>query len=145
MVKKNTNDGLLTFDEDSPLFVKKKKTTRKRKLRTTTPVITEDVVQVEEAKPKRRRKRQATKPINANMPKYIIKSPADCKHILPAFKKLLVEKWKTLETGNGREIGDVANYIRGVAAVAKEKRPKEYEELRVLIALAKQIATEVNS
>jgi len=141
--------GLLTFDEDPPLFVKKK-TTTKRKPRTTKPKVVDDVVQidepkVEETKPKRKRTTRTKKqPANPNIPKYVIKSPADCKHILPAFKKMLDEKWKLLETGSNMQGGDVANYIRGASTLAKEKRPKEYEELRILMVVAKQIAEEKN-
>jgi len=142
MVRKNLVDGLLTFDEDSPLFVKKK-TTRKRKPQTTKSKPVEDVAPVEETKPKRRTRKSPTKKLtNSNAPKYIIKTPADCKHILPAFKKILAEKWKILETGNEIQAGNLSSYLRGVAGVAKNTRPKEYEELRILIALAKHLTKE---
>jgi len=148
--KKQTDDGILTFDEDSPLFVKKKKTSTKRKPRTTKTKPVEDIVPVEESKaeetkPKRKRTiRKKKQPVNPNVPKYVIKGPEDCKHILPAFKKMLIEKWKLLEKGSNMQASEVAGYIRGAAILAKEKRPKEYAEFQVLIMIARRIAEEEN-
>ena len=87
---------------------------------------------------RKRRKKPPPKTASPDAPKYIIKSPADCKHVLPAFKKLLDEKWKILEEGNSMEAAAISNWIRGVSVVVKDKRPKEFEELKVLIMLAKQ-------
>jgi hypothetical protein len=57
---------------------------------------------------------------------------------------MLNEKWKLLETGSTMQAGDIANYIRGAGTLAKINRPKEYEELKVLIVIAKQIAEKKN-
>lgn len=145
--RKKKDDGLLSFDEDSPLFVKKK--TRK----ISTNKKSKDVAsKTEESKPveestefvakRKRKKRTIKKPMASNTPKYTIKSPTDCKHILPAFKKKLTEMWKMLESGTSIEAGNIANYLRGVATVVKDSRPKEYEELRLLIIEARQITIE---
>ena len=71
-----------------------------------------------------------------------VTSPEDCKNILPAFKAKLKKQWKLLEGGNLTEASTVASYINGVMAVCKEKRPKEYDELYVLKAIAKRIYSE---
>ena len=142
MVKK-TDDGLLTFDEDSPLFVKKKTTTKSK----TTKKVEDKPVEEAAPKEKPKRRRRTTKkkePVNPHAPKYVINGPEDCKHILPAFKKHLNARWKLLTTGSTREASEVANYLRGAAILAKEKRPKEYEELHVLIRVAKKLAEERN-
>lgn len=131
MVRKKSNDGLLTFDEDSPLFAKKKS---KRKTKPK-PI---DIITTDDAPLPKRRTPVIKKSVNLKAPKYVINSPADCKHILPAFKKLLNNKWKMLETDNNIKAGDVPNYIRGAAAIVKGRRPLEYEELMVLVAVAKQ-------
>jgi len=135
------NEGLLTFDEDSPLFVKKKakKKAAKRRPRKA-PAIIEDIA-IEDAPPKPKRKRRAKKkPKNPNAPKYKINGLEDCKHILPKFKKRLAKEWDKIENGSLREAADVSSYIRGVASVAKDKRPKEYEELRLLLVVARKKA-----
>lgn len=113
MVDKS-QDGLLTFDEDSPLFVKKKKT---------------------------RNKPQKKKPVAAKKHtlKYTVKSPTDCKHIPASFKKKLEKVWSQLESDDNMKSAAVPGYIRGVALVIKKSRPKEFEELRVLVDLARQI------
>jgi len=132
--------GLLTFDEDSPLFVKKKKTKKKaakRKPRKAKPIV-EDII--DDAPVPKRKRRTRKKPKNPNAPKYKINSLEDCKHILPKFKKRLAKKWDKLENGTLREAADVSNYIRGVASVAKDKRPKEYEELKLLLLVARKKA-----
>jgi hypothetical protein len=67
-----------------------------------------------------------------------VTSPEDCKNILPAFKKFLKAKWKLLEEGTLGEASTVASYISGAMNVCKDKRPKEYDELYVLRAIAKQ-------
>ncbi len=139
------SEGLLTFDEDSPLFVKKKvkKKTAKRKKRKAKPAAIEEVIIDDQPAVKKKRKAKA-KPLNPNAPKYKINDLKDCKHILPKFKKRLTKEWNKLASGTLREAGDVSNYIRGVASVAKDKRPKEYEELRLLILVARKKATERN-
>ena len=71
-----------------------------------------------------------------------VTSPEDCKNLLPAFKKLLKVKWTLLEEGTLNEASTVASYISGAMNVCKEKRPKEYEELYVLRAIAKKIYNE---
>jgi len=148
MARKRSKDNLLTFDEDSPLFVKKKK--RKKTIKPKQDAVeskTDEKKPVEEptafvTKRKRKGKKNPPAAINPNAPNYMIKCPADCKHILPAFKKKLNEVWKKLEHGTSLEIGSIANYLRGVSTVAKNSRPKEYEELRLLITEARQIAIE---
>ena len=70
-----------------------------------------------------------------------VTSLEDCKHILPAFKKKLKERWALLE-GTLAESAEVASYINGVMTVCKEKRPKEYDELFVLRIIAKRIHSE---
>ncbi len=131
--------GLLTFDETSPLFIKKK-TIGKRKPRKAKPKVT-DIVDIEELKPaKRTRGKAKKKSINKDAPKHSIVHPSDCKHVLPAFKKQLAKIWIDLEDGNDMDATDIASYLRGVAFVAKKKRPKEYEEFKVLIMLARQMA-----
>jgi hypothetical protein len=123
-----SKDNLLTFDENSPLFVKKKsKRSPKKK-------------QTKRARPVSKKKEV----LNPNAPDYKIESPADCKHILPAFKKYLNAKWKLLTTGTAIQAGEVPHYIRGAATMIREKRPKEYEELLVLIMLARKISDERN-
>lgn len=138
MVRKTKKD-LLIFEEDSPLFVKKK-TPSKSKTRTS-PQILDDVIHIDEpVQPTRTRRRTVTqKPKNKNAPKYVIKSPSDCKHILPAFKTKLVNIWKLLESKNDMKAAEVVNYLRGVAIVARMKRPEEYEELMVLMRVAQYI------
>lgn len=138
------NEGLLTFDENSPLFVKKRKTKKKvakRKPRKAKPVVVEDIV-IEDTPPPKRKRKAKKKPVNPDAPKYKINGLEDCKHILPKFKKQMATAWDTLENGSLREAGDVSSYIRGVAAVAKDKRPKEYEELRLLLLVARKKADE---
>jgi len=137
MVRKKSNDGLLTFDEDSPLYAKKK---FKRKVK---PKSIDIVTMSDELLP--RRTSTIKKSVNLKAPKYAINSPADCKHILPAFNKMLNNKWKILETGNSMKSAEVPNYIRGAAVIAKAKHPLEYEELMVLVAVAKRrIVEKVN-
>lgn len=133
-------EGLLTFDEDSPLFVKKraKKKAAKRKPRKAVPVV-EDIL-IEDAPPPKRKRRRKKKPLNPHAPKYKINSLEDCKHILPKFKKRLAKEWDKIENGTLREASAVSNYIRGVACVAKNTRPKEYEELRLLMVIARKKA-----
>jgi len=126
---KNTDQDLLVFDESSPLFSKKKPT--KKKVNST-------------KNPRIRKTTRAIEKINPNAPTYKIEGPDDCKHILPAFKEYLDNTWKLLLTGTGLEASHVANYLRGVATMTKENRPKEYEELLVLINLARRIADERN-
>jgi len=109
---KNSDEGLLTFDEDSPLFVKRKKKPSINKQKT------------KKSAPKTNRKSN-------------INSPADCKHIRVSFKKKIEEKWELLDTGTAMQAADIAGYIRGVAAVIKTKRPKEYEELMELVFVAR--------
>ncbi len=148
MVRKRSKESLLTFDEDSPLFVKKKKRkkTPTKKKKEAVDSKTDEKKPVEEptafVTKRKRKKQQPKKLVNPDAPKYMIKSPADCKHILPVFKKKLIEVWKKLETGTSLEVGNIANYLRGVATVAKNSRPKEYEELKLLITEARQIAIE---
>ena len=86
------------------------------------------------------REKSSPKKVEKSFPK--VTSPADCKNILPAFKKKLKEQWTLLEDGNLTESSMVASYINGVMAVCKEKRPKEYEELYVLRMIAKRIYNE---
>ena len=151
MPRKKSKDDLLTFDEDSPLFVKKKnKTKRKSKKKSTkkesnnlnSTLIIEDSssnienVEVEKPKPRRRRKKKTS---SLDLPKYKIDSPKDCKHIHKNFKKILDEKWELLDTGTLKEAGDVPNYLRGVATVIKESRPSEYKEILALIIKARKI------
>ena len=138
MVRKS-KEGLLIFDEDSPLFVKKKTPTKRNaKVK---PKISDEIIQVEEPQVVKTSRRRAVtqKPKNKNSPKYVIKSPSDCKHILPAFKKKLTAAWKRLESKNKMKATEVVNYIKGVAIVVKERRPKEYEELMVLTQVAKKL------
>ncbi len=137
------NEGLLTFDEDSPLFVKRK---LKKKVAKSKPQQITTIVDniIEDAPPPKRKRRTKKKPVNPNAPKYKINDLEDCKHILPKFKKQLAKEWDKIENGSLREAGDVSSYIRGVAAVAKDKRPKEYEELRLLLLVARKKADERN-
>ena len=138
MVRKS-KEGLLIFDEDSPLFVKKKTPVKgNTKVKSK---ISDEILQIEAPQVVKTPKRKAVtqKPKNKNVPKYVIKSPSDCKHILPAFKKKLASAWKKLESKNRMKAMEVVNYIRGVAIVVKEKRPNEYEELMVLTHVAKKL------
>jgi hypothetical protein len=140
--KRKSVADLLSFDEDSPLFVKKK-----TKTKTTKPAAEkfESVAEaaskgepIEYVSKRKQRKKPEPKTASPDAPRHIIKSPDDCKHILPAFKKLLNEKWKMLEEGNSMEAATISNWIRGASVVVKDKRPKEFEELKVLIMLAKR-------
>ena len=87
-------------------------------------------------------KKRPKKPTKA-YPK--VTSPEDCKNILPAFKKFLKARWKLLEEGTLNEASTVASYISGAMNVCKDKRPKEYDELFVLRAIAKQKYNERSS
>ncbi len=164
---KKSNDGLLIFDEDSPLFVKKKTRTKKR-TRKTKSKVSNEIIQIEESKQNQSKSKGGNithitpkngkgfvvsgtpdiknnrKLKNKNTLKNVIKNPADCKHILAVFKKKLEKAWKTLETGNILKATEVVNYLRGVAIVAKIKRPKEYEELMALMRAAKRIIEKRN-
>lgn len=150
--KKKSTADLLTFDEDSPLFVKKTKTkTKKSKTEKSKPVKYESEAETTSKgeKPteyvmKRKRKKQPPKSTNPNIPKYMIRGPSDCKHILSPAKKLITAKWILLEDGSAMEAIEVPNWLRGFANVIKTSRPKEYEELKILIFLAKQMAEERN-
>ncbi len=129
------NEGLLTFDDDSPLFTKKKRKTKRKAKKKVLAKVENDIAPVEVPK---RKQKKIVKVVNKHRPKYTIKSPSDCKHLLPAFKKQLNVVWARLN-GDNIVAADVANYIRGVANVAKKTRPKEYEELRILLQYAKQL------
>jgi len=131
-----SEDGLLTFDESSPLFISKK-VISKRKPRKAKPKVVADVVTIEDPIPRRTRGKAKKKPINKDAPKYVINSPSDCKHISATFKKKLMAAWEKMENGNDMDATDVASYLRGVSSV---KRPKEYQEFRMLIQLAKMEA-----
>jgi len=131
------DNSLLTFDDDSPLFVNKK-TKPKRKPRKKKPSVKVEIDIIEDDVPKRKSKKKVEKVANKYIPRYTIKSPADCKHILPVFKDKLNAAWDRLN-GDNMVAADVANYIRGVANVAKNSRPKEYEELRVLMKYVKEL------
>lgn len=136
-------------------MTRKKKTKTKPKTKTKTvkskPVKFESAAEAASkgGKPteyvtKRKRKKKPTPTANPSAPKYMIKCPSDCKHLLPAAKKLIVAKWILLEDGSTMESGEVPNWLRGFASVIKDSRPKEYEELKVLILLARQMAEERN-
>lgn len=129
-----SKDKLLTFDDDSPLFVKKK-TKPKAKPKKKAAKVKKDLTDLDFLQ-KPRKKKVVKKVLNKNIPKYVIRSPSDCKHILPAFKKTLAAKWKTLDKSNSIQVAELVNYLRGVANVVKQSRPKEYEELRVLMKVA---------
>jgi len=129
------DNGLLTFDEDSPLFINKKTKPKRKPRKKKVPAKVKDDI-VADTTPKRKKKKKIIQVVNKNIPKYTIKDPSDCKHILPAFKKQLNKVWARLN-GDNMVAADVANYIRGVATVTKKSRPKEYEELRLLIQQAK--------
>lgn len=160
------------FGEDSPLFAKpapKKKVVKKKiavKKRARKKVDLSGAF-VEKKEPKKRgpkskaeldeeaiilenkrvaknraaRAKKAPKKVGKVYPS--VKSPSDCKNILPAFKKLLNAKWKLLE-GTHQEADTVASWISGAMSVCKDKRPKEYDELYVLRAVAKKICNERN-
>ncbi len=154
---KKSNDDLLIFDEDSPLFIKKKTRTKNR-ARKTKSKISNEIIQIEESKQIQSKSKGGK--INHIIPKNgkgfvisgtpdiknknVIKDPSDCKHILSAFKKKLVKVWEILETGNIVKATEIINYLKGVAMVAKEKRPKEYEELTILKHIAKRIIEKRN-
>lgn len=149
MKKIKSTDSLLTFDEDSPLFIKKKGKRKKKSLvkgkpKTVKPKMVDPVVLSKKQKTKSRKKPKkkivSEKSINKNIPKYDIKSPADCKHLLPVFKKKVLEIWKLLESENHLKVRSVGSYLKGVAQVANKRYPKEYEELKILSQIAKQIA-----
>lgn len=177
MPNTNSDESVLNFGTDSPLFAKKKTVKKKaakkkiavpkkakRKvnpLEGSSPLFVDKEpvkkrgpkshAQIEEeaiiAENKRvakkaavRAKKQTSKVKAKVYPK--VTSPTNCKHILPAFKKQLAAKWKLLEDGTLTESSTVASYINGVMAVCKEKRPKEYDELFVLKAIAKKIYNE---
>jgi hypothetical protein len=162
------------FGEDSPLFTKPapKKKVVKKKLAVPKPKRARKKVDltgafVEKKEPKKRgpkskaeleeeaillenkriaknraaRAKKAPKKAGKVYPS--VKSPADCKNILPAFKKLLNEKWELLK-GTHQQADTVASWISGAMSVCKEKRPKEYDELYVLRAIAKRIYNERN-
>jgi len=88
------------------------------------------------------REKKLPKKVGKVYPK--VASPEDCKNILPAFKERLITKWKLLKNGTHNEAASVASYISGVMTVCKETRPKEYDELFVLRAIAKKISNERN-
>jgi len=111
----NSNQNLLIFDEDSPLFIKQKVKLKK-------------VIDIQ--------------PVNKYVLKYSVKGPDDCKHISAAFMKKLNAVWAQLESGDNIKASEVPSYIRGAASVIRQQRPKEFEELKVLITLAKQILSE---
>ena len=157
------------FGEDSPLFAPPKKAPAKKKLavkkRTRKTVNLTDLFDAKKPAPKKRgpkshaqieeeniikenkriaakadaREKKRTKKNAKVYPK--VTSPEDCKHILPAFKKKLKERWALLE-GTLAESAEVASYINGIMTVCKEKRPKEYDELFVLRVIAKRIHSE---
>lgn len=164
---KKSNDGLLIFDEDSPLFVKKKTRTKKR-TRKIKSKVSNEIIQIEESKQNQSKSeggninyvtpkdgkgfvisgtpdiKNNRKTKNKNALKYVIKSPSDCKHILTAFKKKLIKAWEILESENSMKAAEIVNYLKGVAIVAKLKRPKEHEELMALIHVAKHIIEKRN-
>lgn len=80
--------------------------------------------------------------INKYVLKYSVKGPDDCKHILSSFRNKLNMIWSQLESDNSMKAAEVPSYLRGVAMVIKNIRPEEFEELKVLITLAKQILSE---
>jgi hypothetical protein len=123
----------------SEAFVKKETTKPKKRGPKSKAELEEEAIVAENkrvaARRKTRAKKQSKKPTKV-YPK--VTSPEDCKNILPAFKKFLKPRWALLEDGTLGEASSVASYISGVMNVCKEKRPKEYDELYVLRAIAKQ-------
>jgi len=137
-VKKRTRKKL-AVDE---LFDAKKPTPKKRGPKSHAQLDEEKIVAENKRIAKKRlaREKRNTKKVEKSFPK--VTSPADCKNILPAFKKKLKEQWALLEDGTLAECSSVASYINGVMTVCKDKRPKEYDELYVLKAIAKRTYSE---
>lgn len=136
---KNRPRKKLGVDE---LFDARKPAPKKRGPKSHAEIAEEKIVAENKRIAKKRvaREKSSPKKVEKSFPK--VTSPADCKNILPAFKKKLKEQWALLEDGNLTESSMVASYINGVMSVCKEKRPKEYEELYVLRMIAKRIYNE---
>lgn len=121
------------------LFVKEEpKKPKKRGPKSKAELEEEAIIAENERVAKRRATREKRRPKKPTKTYPKVTSPEDCKNILPAFKKFLKAKWKLLEEGTINEASTVASYISGAMNVCKDKRPKEYDELYVLRAIAKQ-------
>ncbi len=137
-VKKRLRKKLAVDD----LFDAKKPTPKKRGPKSHAELDEEKIV-AENKRVAARRATREKKTSKKNRKVYpSVTSPEDCKNILPAFKAKLKKQWKLLESGSLTESSAAASYINGVMAVCKEKRPKEYDELYVLKAIAKRIYSE---
>jgi len=154
-MRKRDANGVIILDDNTSLFATKPATRKSRKTKkVVTPAVASDLISMDlpdedataTSDPVKRRKRSTKKKVstNPNIPKYSIKSPSDCKHILPAFKKLLNVKWKLIEEGTYTQGMDVSAWIRGVSNYLKDSRPKEHEELKLLFQLAKGLAEDKN-
>jgi len=137
-VKKRTRKKLSVDD----LFDAKKPAPKKRGPKSHAELAEEKII-AENKRVAARRAAREKKTSTKNRKVYpSVTSPEDCKNILPAFKAKIKKQWKILEDGNLTEASTVASYINGVMAVCKDKRPKEYDELYVLKAIAKRIYSE---
>ena len=127
------------------LFVKEEPKRKKRGPKSKAELEEEAIIAENERVQKRRVARDKRLAKKNSKPKKTypkVTSPEDCKNILPAFKKFLKAKWKLLEEGTINDASTVSSYISGAMNVCKDKRPKEYDELYVLRAIAKKIYNE---
>ncbi len=141
--KSKADDSLISFDSDSPLFAKKKPKAKKRGPKSKAEIEEAEIIAENKRLANKRQKKQKTKNLLTKKELPNVKSPSDCKHILPAFKKFLNKQWKILDGGcSYADAQAVASYIRAAANMCREKRPEEHEELMVLAGVARKIASE---
>jgi len=169
MPNTNSDESVLNFGSDSPLFSKKKvvkkkivvpkkkkakvnpltsnsplfvdkKPTAKRRGPKSHALIEEEKIIAENKRIATKRAKNEKKP-KKQKPMSSVKTPQGCKHILPAFKPFLVARWKMLK-GTHAEAQTVGNYIQAAARVCKDSRPQEFAELYTLAQIAKRIARE---
>jgi len=140
-VPKKARRKVNPLEGSSPLFVDKKPV--KKRGPKSHAQIEEDAIIAENKRVAKKAAVRANKLPKKKAKVYPkVTSPKNCKHILPASKKKLAERWKMLEDGTLTESSTVASYINGMMAVCKEKRPKEYDELYVLKVIAKKVYSE---